>query len=109
MLLVTYTWLADVIGHIHMVSRCYWSHTHDTHTHTHSNTHVLKWTPTDTTSTLFTMMQVDDEMVGEPGWLCGSYRGNRGWFPQSYAERCTTPLASDLLPPSCPTLPPSPG
>ncbi|XP_042177235.1 intersectin-2-like [Oncorhynchus tshawytscha] len=52
---------------------------------------------------------VDDEMVGEPGWLCGSYRGNRGWFPQSYAERCTTPLASDLLPPSCPTLPPSPG
>ena len=26
--LVTYTWSADVIGHIHMVSRCYWSHTH---------------------------------------------------------------------------------
>ncbi|XP_052327673.1 intersectin-2-like isoform X4 [Oncorhynchus keta] len=54
-------------------------------------------------------IEVDDEMVGEPGWLCGSYRGNRGWFPQSYAERCTTPLASDLLPPSYPTLPPSPG
>ncbi|XP_071225400.1 intersectin-2-like isoform X2 [Salvelinus alpinus] len=54
-------------------------------------------------------IEVDDEMVGEPGWLCGSYRGNRGWFPQSYAERCTTPLAPALLPPSCPTLPPSPG
>ncbi|XP_055729472.1 intersectin-2-like [Salvelinus fontinalis] len=54
-------------------------------------------------------VEVDDEMVGEPGWLCGSYRGNRGWFPQSYAERCTTPLVPALLPPSCPTRPPSPG
>uniref|UniRef100_A0A4W5JYT4 SH3 domain-containing protein n=1 Tax=Hucho hucho TaxID=62062 RepID=A0A4W5JYT4_9TELE len=54
-------------------------------------------------------IEVDDEMVGEPGWLCGSYHGNRGWFPKSYAERCTTPLAPALLPPSCPTLPPSPG
>uniref|UniRef100_A0A4W6EL34 Intersectin 2a n=1 Tax=Lates calcarifer TaxID=8187 RepID=A0A4W6EL34_LATCA len=41
----------------------------------------------------FSMMQVDEQTVGEPGWLCGSYRGNRGWFPQSYAEKCPTPSA----------------
>ncbi|KAG7265896.1 hypothetical protein CRUP_009500 [Coryphaenoides rupestris] len=34
------------------------------------------------------LIEVDEATVGEPGWLCGSYRGNRGWFPQSYAERC---------------------
>uniref|UniRef100_A0A3B4UDX9 Intersectin 2a n=1 Tax=Seriola dumerili TaxID=41447 RepID=A0A3B4UDX9_SERDU len=39
---------------------------------------------------MFSMMQVDEHTVGEPGWLCGSYRGNRGWFPQSYAEKCPT-------------------
>uniref|UniRef100_A0A8D3BZC2 Intersectin 2a n=1 Tax=Scophthalmus maximus TaxID=52904 RepID=A0A8D3BZC2_SCOMX len=25
---------------------------------------------------------VDEQTVGEPGWLCGSYRGNKGWFPR---------------------------
>uniref|UniRef100_A0A671WT35 Intersectin 2a n=1 Tax=Sparus aurata TaxID=8175 RepID=A0A671WT35_SPAAU len=37
------------------------------------------------------LIEVDEQTVGEPGWLCGSYRGNRGWFPQSYAEKCPTP------------------
>uniref|UniRef100_A0A3P8UNS4 Intersectin 2a n=1 Tax=Cynoglossus semilaevis TaxID=244447 RepID=A0A3P8UNS4_CYNSE len=45
--------------------------------------------------------QVDEQTVGEPGWLCGTYHGNRGWFPQSYAEKCSTasstqPLAIDV-------------
>uniref|UniRef100_A0A1A7YCG2 Intersectin 2a n=1 Tax=Iconisemion striatum TaxID=60296 RepID=A0A1A7YCG2_9TELE len=35
------------------------------------------------------LLEVDEHTVGEPGWLCGSYHGNRGWFPQSYAEKCT--------------------
>uniref|UniRef100_A0A8C5C9X2 Intersectin 2a n=1 Tax=Gadus morhua TaxID=8049 RepID=A0A8C5C9X2_GADMO len=39
-------------------------------------------------NTVLYLQQVDEATVGEPGWLCGSYRGNRGWFPQSYAERC---------------------
>uniref|UniRef100_A0A3P8ZP88 Intersectin 2a n=1 Tax=Esox lucius TaxID=8010 RepID=A0A3P8ZP88_ESOLU len=64
---------------------------------------------------LFPMMQVDDETVGEPGWLCGSYRGNRGWFPQSYAERCPVPALPEapaapghtLLPPFGLTAPPN--
>ncbi|CAJ1077124.1 intersectin-2a isoform X3 [Xyrichtys novacula] len=34
------------------------------------------------------LIEVDEQTVGEPGWLCGSYRGNRGWFPQSYAKKC---------------------
>ncbi|XP_028252770.1 intersectin-2-like isoform X2 [Parambassis ranga] len=50
------------------------------------------------------LIEVDEHTVGEPGWLCGSYRGNRGWFPQSYAERCP-PLASS----STGTAPFSPG
>uniref|UniRef100_A0A4W6EIW8 Intersectin 2a n=1 Tax=Lates calcarifer TaxID=8187 RepID=A0A4W6EIW8_LATCA len=48
----------------------------------------------------FSMMQVDEQTVGEPGWLCGSYRGNRGWFPQSYAEKCPTPSAAETVPSS---------
>jgi len=32
--------------------------------------------------------QVDESTVRETGWLYGSYRGYRGWFPESYAERC---------------------
>ena len=28
MLLVTYTYISDDISHIHIFSRCYWSHTH---------------------------------------------------------------------------------
>uniref|UniRef100_A0A3B4YRJ6 Intersectin 2a n=1 Tax=Seriola lalandi dorsalis TaxID=1841481 RepID=A0A3B4YRJ6_SERLL len=46
---------------------------------------------------MFSMMQVDEHTVGEPGWLCGSYRGNRGWFPQSYAEKCPTLSTSETL------------
>uniref|UniRef100_A0A1A8EG61 Intersectin 2a n=1 Tax=Nothobranchius kadleci TaxID=1051664 RepID=A0A1A8EG61_NOTKA len=37
------------------------------------------------------LIEVDEHTVGEPGWLFGSYHGNRGWFPQSYAEKCPTP------------------
>ncbi|KAJ8008716.1 hypothetical protein DPEC_G00081300 [Dallia pectoralis] len=63
------------------------------------------------------LLEVDEETVGEPGWLCGSYRGNRGWFPESYAERCPALVLPDasvapghnLLPPSGPTPPPSLG
>uniref|UniRef100_A0A8P4GMT8 Intersectin 2a n=1 Tax=Dicentrarchus labrax TaxID=13489 RepID=A0A8P4GMT8_DICLA len=39
--------------------------------------------------------EVDEQTVGEPGWLCGSYRGNRGWFPQSYAEKYPTPSTTE--------------
>uniref|UniRef100_A0A8D3AD92 Intersectin 2a n=1 Tax=Scophthalmus maximus TaxID=52904 RepID=A0A8D3AD92_SCOMX len=28
------------------------------------------------------LIEVDEQTVGEPGWLCGSYRGNKGWFPR---------------------------
>uniref|UniRef100_A0A668A4Q4 Intersectin 2a n=1 Tax=Myripristis murdjan TaxID=586833 RepID=A0A668A4Q4_9TELE len=55
--------------------------------------------------------QVDESTVGEPGWLCGSYHGNRGWFPQSYAEKCPAPSAAETAPgghalaPSCPPQP----
>uniref|UniRef100_A0A8C1M443 Intersectin 2a n=1 Tax=Cyprinus carpio TaxID=7962 RepID=A0A8C1M443_CYPCA len=31
---------------------------------------------------------IDESTVRETGWLYGSYRGNSGWFPESYAERC---------------------
>uniref|UniRef100_I3IVP3 Intersectin 2a n=1 Tax=Oreochromis niloticus TaxID=8128 RepID=I3IVP3_ORENI len=48
----------------------------------------------------FSVMQVDEHTVGEPGWLCGSYRGNRGWFPQSYAEKCLTPASTQSGPTS---------
>ncbi|KAM3603289.1 uncharacterized protein V6R79_019927 [Siganus canaliculatus] len=55
------------------------------------------------------LIEVDEQTVGEPGWLCGSYRGNRGWFPQSYAERCPNLSATDAAPSSPPntsSLPP---
>uniref|UniRef100_A0A8C4F283 Intersectin 2a n=1 Tax=Dicentrarchus labrax TaxID=13489 RepID=A0A8C4F283_DICLA len=41
------------------------------------------------------LIEVDEQTVGEPGWLCGSYRGNRGWFPQSYAEKYPTPSTTE--------------
>ncbi|XP_073349474.1 intersectin-2a isoform X2 [Pagrus major] len=44
------------------------------------------------------LIEVDEQTVGEPGWLCGSYRGNRGWFPQSYAEKCPTPSTTETAP-----------
>uniref|UniRef100_A0A671LG67 Intersectin-2-like n=1 Tax=Sinocyclocheilus anshuiensis TaxID=1608454 RepID=A0A671LG67_9TELE len=34
------------------------------------------------------LIEVDESTVRETGWLYGSYRGNSGWFPESYAERC---------------------
>ncbi|XP_029318535.1 intersectin-2a isoform X3 [Cottoperca gobio] len=46
------------------------------------------------------LIEVDEQTVGEPGWLCGSYRGNRGWFPQSYAEKCSSPFTTETVPPS---------
>ncbi|XP_027140384.1 intersectin-2a isoform X1 [Larimichthys crocea] len=46
------------------------------------------------------LIEVDEQTVGEPGWLCGSYRGNRGWFPQSYAEKCLTPSTTEPAPSS---------
>uniref|UniRef100_UPI003AAB5237 intersectin-2-like n=1 Tax=Centroberyx gerrardi TaxID=166262 RepID=UPI003AAB5237 len=64
------------------------------------------------------LIEVDEHTVGEPGWLCGSYRGNRGWFPQSYAEKSPAPSTAEtapsapgagLLAPSCPPQPPNPG
>uniref|UniRef100_A0A668A8E4 Intersectin 2a n=1 Tax=Myripristis murdjan TaxID=586833 RepID=A0A668A8E4_9TELE len=57
------------------------------------------------------LIEVDESTVGEPGWLCGSYHGNRGWFPQSYAEKCPAPSAAETAPgghalaPSCPPQP----
>uniref|UniRef100_A0A3Q3M8N3 Intersectin 2a n=1 Tax=Mastacembelus armatus TaxID=205130 RepID=A0A3Q3M8N3_9TELE len=41
------------------------------------------------------LIEVDEQTVGEPGWLCGSYHGNRGWFPRSYAERCSIPSTTE--------------
>uniref|UniRef100_A0A8C1L6I9 Intersectin 2a n=1 Tax=Cyprinus carpio TaxID=7962 RepID=A0A8C1L6I9_CYPCA len=35
------------------------------------------------------LIEVDESTVRETGWLYGSYRGNSGWFPESYAERCS--------------------
>uniref|UniRef100_A0A8C5HJK9 Intersectin-2-like n=1 Tax=Gouania willdenowi TaxID=441366 RepID=A0A8C5HJK9_GOUWI len=46
------------------------------------------------------LIKVDEDTVGEPGWLCGSYRGNRGWFPQIYAEKCTAASAIENAPTS---------
>lgn len=43
---------------------------------------------------------MDEQTVGEAGWLCGTYRGNRGWFPQSYAEKCADPSTARVLPSS---------
>ncbi|KAM6915345.1 intersectin-2a isoform 2-T2 [Xenentodon cancila] len=44
------------------------------------------------------LIEVDEHTVGEPGWLCGNYRGKRGWFPQSYAEKCPTPSTFETPP-----------
>ncbi|XP_061126439.1 intersectin-2-like isoform X3 [Syngnathus typhle] len=46
------------------------------------------------------LIEVDEQTVGEPGWLCGSYRGNKGWFPHSYAEKCAE--TGSAPPASCP-------
>ncbi|XP_026174833.1 intersectin-2a [Mastacembelus armatus] len=46
------------------------------------------------------LIEVDEQTVGEPGWLCGSYHGNRGWFPRSYAERCSIPSTTETAPSS---------
>ncbi|XP_067427721.1 intersectin-2a isoform X3 [Thunnus thynnus] len=56
------------------------------------------------------LIEVDEKTVGEPGWLCGSYRGNRGWFPESYAEKCPTPTSTETVPssPGQPSCPPQP-
>ncbi|XP_024912757.1 intersectin-2 isoform X2 [Cynoglossus semilaevis] len=43
------------------------------------------------------LIEVDEQTVGEPGWLCGTYHGNRGWFPQSYAEKCSTASSTQPL------------
>uniref|UniRef100_A0A8C5HHW6 Intersectin-2-like n=1 Tax=Gouania willdenowi TaxID=441366 RepID=A0A8C5HHW6_GOUWI len=51
-------------------------------------------------NTLQLEFEVDEDTVGEPGWLCGSYRGNRGWFPQIYAEKCTAASAIENAPTS---------
>ncbi|KAK9531671.1 hypothetical protein VZT92_011081 [Zoarces viviparus] len=48
------------------------------------------------------LIEVDEQTVGEPGWFCGSYQGNRGWFPQSYAEKCPTPSTTATTAPSSP-------
>ncbi|KAM9703257.1 intersectin-2a isoform 1-T1 [Menidia menidia] len=46
-------------------------------------------------------IEVDEHTVGEPNWLFGNYRGNRGWFPHSYAEKCPADSVSER-PPSSP-------
>ncbi|XP_038606944.1 intersectin-2 isoform X2 [Tachyglossus aculeatus] len=33
------------------------------------------------------VIQVDEKTTGEPGWLCGSFQGNFGWFPSNYVEK----------------------
>ncbi|XP_044024305.1 intersectin-2a isoform X2 [Siniperca chuatsi] len=48
------------------------------------------------------LIEVDEQTVGEPGWLCGSYCGNRGWFPQSYAEKCPPNPSTTETAPSSP-------
>ncbi|XP_072297673.1 intersectin-2a [Eucyclogobius newberryi] len=53
------------------------------------------------------LIEVDEQTVGEPGWLCGSYRGNRGWFPHSYAKKCGPHEASAETGPSSPLRRPS--
>ncbi|TNM95026.1 hypothetical protein fugu_017785 [Takifugu bimaculatus] len=45
------------------------------------------------------LIEVDEQTLGEPGWLCGTYRGNRGWFPQSYAEKCLSMDVTTSAPP----------
>lgn len=57
---------------------------------TYSSTHII-WLPVDP--------QVDESTVRETGWLYGSYRGNSGWFPESYAERCSKESQVELTAP----------
>lgn len=61
---------------------------------------VLQLSPRSRTNQCRLAVQVDEQTVGEAGWLCGTYCGSRGWFPQSYAERCVGPSASRALPSS---------
>uniref|UniRef100_A0A8C1L8T9 Intersectin 2a n=1 Tax=Cyprinus carpio TaxID=7962 RepID=A0A8C1L8T9_CYPCA len=42
------------------------------------------------------LIEVDESTVRETGWLYGSYRGNSGWFPESYAERCTNKYVLEI-------------
>ncbi|XP_034555103.1 intersectin-2a isoform X2 [Notolabrus celidotus] len=44
------------------------------------------------------LIEVDEQTVGEPGWLCGTYCGNRGWFPQSYAKKCPASPVTESTP-----------
>ncbi|XP_057678427.1 intersectin-2 isoform X2 [Corythoichthys intestinalis] len=50
------------------------------------------------------LIEVDERTLGEPGWLCGSYRGNKGWFPHSYAEKLTESTTPTSGPASGPPL-----
>ncbi|XP_077444012.1 intersectin-2-like isoform X2 [Stigmatopora argus] len=47
-----------------------------------------------------------EQTPGEPGWLRGSYRGERGWFPQSYAQMWRDGSPPTSGPASCPSPPP---
>ncbi|XP_051951880.1 intersectin-2a isoform X1 [Xyrauchen texanus] len=42
------------------------------------------------------LIEVNESTVRETGWLYGSYRGNSGWFPESYAERCSKDCQTEL-------------
>ncbi|XP_051511663.1 intersectin-2-like [Myxocyprinus asiaticus] len=42
------------------------------------------------------LIEVNESTVRETGWLYGSYRGNSGWFPESYAERCSKDSQTEL-------------
>ncbi|XP_077409636.1 intersectin-2-like isoform X2 [Vanacampus margaritifer] len=50
------------------------------------------------------LIEVDEQTVGEPGWLYGSYRGNKGWFPHSYAEKHRETGPSSPGSTSCPPM-----
>ncbi|XP_073424420.1 intersectin-2 isoform X3 [Dendrobates tinctorius] len=50
-------------------------------------------------------IQVDENNVGEAGWLYGCFKGNVGWFPSNYAEKMpetekSTSPKKALLPPT---------
>ncbi|XP_067272987.1 intersectin-2a isoform X3 [Pseudorasbora parva] len=53
------------------------------------------------------LILVDESTVRETGWLYGSFRGNSGWFPESYAERCSKDDQADLTAPVTHTTAPS--
>ncbi|XP_076872665.1 intersectin-2a isoform X3 [Brachyhypopomus gauderio] len=46
------------------------------------------------------LILVNESTVREPGWLYGTYHGNSGWFPESYAERTSKDSLTD--PPAAP-------